>query len=578
MKKLIKLRCEDKFTQNTEGAKNTFIERILATRGVDLDDETNYSLQNLTSPDLMLGVSEAVSILIHALKKQEKVLIVGDFDADGATSCAVAMSCLNAFGFKFADYLVPNRFEYGYGLTPEIVTVAAQNKPDLIITVDNGISSLAGVSEANNLGMKVIVTDHHLPGSQLPKAAAIVNPNQPGCPFPSKCLAGVGVIFYLMSALRKALRVSGWFAQNNLAEPNMAELLDLVALGTVADVVPLDHNNRILVYQGLARIKAGRGRPGIQGLIQVAKRDSRKLTATDLGFALGPRLNAAGRLDDMSLGIQCLMSEHSNQAMMLATELDSLNRDRQAIEKSIQSDAVKILASLEKSVAQDLPLGLCLYQEDWHQGVIGIVASRIKEKFYRPTIVFAKADDGQLKGSGRSIEGVHLRDVLDEVATQNTGLLTKFGGHAMAAGMSLSMDSLEDFKTAFNRVLKKYIANEGLTPIVYSDGELLEHELIIENAEQIIQAGPWGQAFPEPSFHGEFHVVQHRVLAEKHLKLVVSPIEHSTKVIDAIAFNFDQAWWPAQNPSRLKLVYRMDVNEYRGNQSLQLIVEYFEAA
>ncbi len=576
MKKLIKLRNEDSPSQLVPNSKMSIVEQIFVVRGVNYELETNYSLKSLSSSDLLFGVNKAVTILIDSLEKQQRVLIVGDFDADGATSCAVGIKSLKAFGYKYVDYLVPNRFEYGYGLTPEIVHLAAEFDPDIIITVDNGISSLEGVKAAKSNGYKVIVTDHHLPGRELPAADAIVNPNQPNCTFPSKSLAGVGVIFYLMTALRTELRKRNWFSENAIVEPNMAELLDLVALGTVADVVPLDHNNRILVSQGIARINAGRSCPGIQGLLAVSNRDPAKITASDLGFAIGPRLNAAGRLDDMSLGIQCLLSNQFSQAQAIASELDDLNKDRQSIEASIQKDALKILDSLKISFDERVPLGICLYQSDWHQGVIGIVASRIKDKFHRPTIVFAETDSGELKGSGRSIEGVHLRDVLDEVASQNPGLLDKFGGHAMAAGLSLDKQSINEFEKAFNAALAKRIDHDALIPVALSDGELFEDAMIIENAELIQKAGPWGQHFPEPSFHGTFHLIQQKIVGEKHLKLVLSPTQVSSKIIDAIAFNVDTEIWPNGKAIQVKMVYRLSVNEFRGQRNLQFIVDYLE--
>ena len=580
MEKIIKRRVLNE--NGSFHSSEDLLREIFRVRGSDFDRERDYQLTSLELPQAMKGVTEAVALLKSHLDRQSNVLIVGDFDADGATSTAVCMKSLRSFGFRSVDFLVPNRFEYGYGLTEEIVGVAAQWQPGLIITVDNGISSIAGVQAAKEQGMDVLVTDHHLPGNILPEADVIVNPNQPGCGFSSKNLAGVGVIFYVMSALRTALRRDGWFEQQQIPVPNMADILDLVALGTVADVVPLDFNNRVLVDQGLRRIRAGKACRGVNAILNVANRSIGQLVASDLGFAVGPRLNAAGRLDDMSLGIRCLLAESSGEAKALAEQLDDLNKDRRLIETSIQSEAEKVLASISDDQLSEMPTGVCLYKEDWHQGVIGIVASRIKDKLHRPTIVFAKTDSGELKGSGRSIPGVHLRDVLDEVATRNTGLLTKFGGHAMAAGLSLAADRMPDFMVAFNECVKNSIDQEGLVPTLHTDGALPEGFMEMGTAEYFRDAGPWGQAFPEPTFDGEFYLVQQRLVGQKHLKMVLSPVDRmnqviSNKVIDAIAFNIDLDMWPNNRVERVRVVYRMDVNEFRGARSLQFMVDYIEA-
>lgn len=556
------------------------LERVLAARGVT--GSPNYGLENLLKPDKLKNLSLALDVLTIALEKQSRVLIVGDFDADGATSCAVCFRSLKSFGFKHVDYVVPNRFDFGYGLTPEIIEFASPLKPELIITVDNGISSVEGVSAANSLGIKVLVTDHHLPGEQLPDAEAIVNPNLFDCEFPSKNLAGVGVIFYLMSAFRSKLREEGYFDRENIPVPNMANLIDIVALGTVADVVPLDYNNRILVAYGLSRMRAGLACSGIKALLTIAGRNIEAIEASDLGFAVGPRLNAAGRLDDMSLGIRCLLAETDAQAIAIARELDDLNKDRRLIEGSIQKEAIQVLDALTDRELAALPFGVILYKPDWHQGVVGIVASRIKDRLYRPTIVFAQTDGGELKGSGRSIPGVHLRDVLDEVATGNPGLLTKFGGHAMAAGLTLESEKLDEFRGAFDRAVRRAVKQGGgkteLVPVLVTDGELADEELSLFSAQQLQEAGPWGQGFPEPSFDGEFHLVQQRIVGEKHLKMVVSPVAVSGKLIDAIAFNVDTKLWPSHEVERVKLVFKLSINEFRGNTSLQFIVDYIEAA
>ncbi|NOZ10609.1 MAG: single-stranded-DNA-specific exonuclease RecJ [Gammaproteobacteria bacterium] len=546
--------------------------RIYAGRNLHSYTELSTSLAELPRPGLLKGVSAAVQILQVAISHENRILILGDFDADGATSCALTVLALKAMGAVHTDYLVPNRFEYGYGLTPQIVTEAAKRKPDVIVTVDNGISSVNGVDAAHELGMKVIVTDHHLPGSALPAADAIVNPNQPGDGFPSKNLAGVGVIFYVLSALRAALRDSGWFSQKNIAEPNMARYLDLVALGTVADVVPLDRANRTLVAQGLARINAGQCRPGVRALLELGKRQLGQIVASDLGFALGPRLNAAGRLDDMSLGIRCLLSDNEDEVWRIAQELDELNITRRKIETGMKEQALALLPTL--GLEGLLPAGLCLFGEDWHQGVIGILASRVREQTHRPVIAFAPGLEGEIKGSARSIEGLHIRDVLDAVATSHPGLLEKFGGHAMAAGLSLKREQFDDFKTAFIIEVERHLDGQVLENTILSDGELSEADLGIEFAETLRQAGPWGQAFAEPTFDGIFQVLQQRVVGQRHVKMVLQR-QHSDQQIDAIGFNLAPE---GQLPEwdQVHAAYRLDVNIYNGRRSAQLIIEHME--
>ncbi|GGB35601.1 single-stranded-DNA-specific exonuclease RecJ [Oceanisphaera marina] len=546
------------------------IQRLYASRGVVRAEQLDLTARALLKPGFK-GMNEAVRILEQAMAAQRNIVIVGDFDCDGATSSALMVHGLRAMGAKHVDYLVPNRFDYGYGLSPQVVEEVAKLNGELLITVDNGISSHAGVAAANALGMQVIVTDHHLPGEVLPDAAAIVNPNQHDCDFPSKNLAGVGVAFYLLLALRAALTEHGWFEGQGITAPNMGEYLDLVALGTVADVVALDANNRVLVHQGLQRMRAGRLRPGIQALIDISGRNQSRLVASDLGFALGPRLNAVGRLDDMSMGVACLLSENLDEARKLAAMMDDLNRERKAIEASMQHEA---LASLTKVQISDgeLPSGLVLHQDDWHQGVVGLVASRIKERYYRPVIAFAEAGDDELKGSGRSIPGVHLRDLLEAVDRQHPGLIDKFGGHAMAAGLSLRKAALAPFKAAFERTVNEWVSPELLAGEILSDGELTATELTLSLAEQLRFAGPWGQAFPEPLFDGDFRIIKQRLVGEKHLKLVLSADEGRT-LIDAIAFNVDLAVWPNAGINKVQLVYKLDVNEWQGKQSLQLLVE-----
>lgn len=507
-------------------------------------------------------------LLADAIEGEARVVVVGDFDADGATSCCLAVSVLREMGLQEVSYLVPNRFEYGYGLTPEIVAIAAERAPDLIITVDNGIASHDGVMAAQSAGISVLVTDHHLPGDTLPPADVIVNPNQPRCTFPSKSLAGVGVMFYVLTALRAELRQRGWFELIGRDAPNLGNALDLVALGTVADVVPLDHNNRILVDAGLKRIRGGRGRPGIEALFEVAGRDYRQATSVDLGFVAGPRLNAAGRLEDMSVGIECLLATSTASARPLAQRLHDLNRERRDIEQNMQDEALDQLSHFELNET-GLPFALSLYDPAWHQGVVGILASRIRERYHRPTIVFADAGEGELKGSGRSLPSLHIRDALDRVATQNPGLVTRFGGHAMAAGLSLATNRLEDFRRAFDHVVAEMLGHQAPAAEFISDGALSSPEFCLENAEMLAAAGPWGQGFPEPTFDGQFTVVEQRLVGEKHLKL---RLESGGAALDAIAFNVDLGIWPNPATNSIQALYRLGINQYRGDRSPQLVI------
>lgn len=544
--------------------------RLYAARGVQSAAELDKGLARLIPYQQLKGIDAAVDLLVQALQQRQRILIVGDFDADGATASSVGVLGLRMLGAAHVDYLVPNRFEYGYGLTPEIVAVALQRQPELLVTVDNGISSVDGVAAAKAAGLKVLVTDHHLPGPELPAADAIVNPNQPGCAFPSKALAGVGVMFYVLLALRARLRELGWFAKAGISEPNLGELLDLVALGSVADVVPLDANNRILVHQGLARIRAGRARPGLRAVLEVAGRQHARITSTDLGFILGPRLNAAGRLDDMSLGIECLLCEDEALARDMAQQLDELNKDRKAIEQGMQREA---LAQLKDLPVESLPFGLCLFEPDWHQGVIGILASRLKERYHRPAIAFADAGDGLLKGSARSVPGLHIRDALDAVAARHPGLISKFGGHAMAAGLSLPQEHFGAFAAAFDAEVRRQLSEDDLTGRLLSDGQLGAEEFHLELAKALRHAGPWGQHFPEPLFHGVFQIVTQRVVGEKHLKLVLKT-ECGSLTLDGIAFNVDREIWPNPNVRWVELAYKLDVNEYQGRESVQLMVAH----
>jgi single-stranded-DNA-specific exonuclease len=578
MKKTIKRREVNLASASFSQTVPALLQRIYAARGALCDQDIAVELSGLLKPNRLKGLPEAVALIADCLTQQKRMLIVGDFDCDGATSSAVSVLALRAMGAKYVDFLVPNRFEYGYGLTPEIVAVAKHKSPDLIITVDNGISSIDGVAAANAAGIQVVVTDHHLPGDQLPEAAAIVNPNQGGCKFPSKNLAGVGVIFYVMSALRAELRARDWFEQQGLAEPNMAEFLDLVALGTVADVVPLDQNNRILVENGLRRIRADRTRPGLRVLLEIAKRNPDRVVSSDLGFALGPRLNAAGRLDDISLGIQCLLETDDYLAREMAVQLDELNHDRKAIETEMQREAMKSLQELHVEEQGVLPYGLCLFDKNWHQGVVGILASRIKDRYHRPVIAFAEADDGKtIKGSARSIPGLHIRDALDAVAAHHPKLLSKFGGHAMAAGLSLKKEDFTAFSDAFDQEVRRQLAEDDLQAIIHTDGELIAEEVSLSVAQSLRDGGPWGQHFTEPVFDGEFYLQQQRIVGEKHLKMLVSLEPKSQQLIDAIAFNVDTKQWPDHEIKKLRLVYQLDINEFRGRQSVQLLVNYFES-
>ena len=554
------------------------LKRIYAARDIKTADDLNYSLQMLLPFEDLSNIQEAVALLADAIKNNKRILIVADFDADGATSCVVGLQGLRQMGATDVVYVVPNRFQFGYGLSPEIVEVAAKMQPDLLVTVDNGISSVEGVQLARDKGIDVLVTDHHLPGEQLPNANAIVNPNQAGDKFPSKMLAGVGVMFYILVALRAHFREQNWFHEQNIEEPNLAELLDLVALGTVADVVPLDRNNRLLVSQGLARIRSGKCRPGIKALLLAANRTLERVTAQDMGFAVGPRLNAAGRLSDMSLGIECLLSDDEMQARNMAVRLDELNKERREIQDEMQEQALIDITELDLDEAE-MPLGVCLFNEDWHQGVVGILASKIKDKLHRPVIAFAKDKDGFIKGSARSISCVHIRDVLDTIAGQHPGLIDKFGGHAMAAGMTIKELDFEVFKQAFDQELRRFVTAEDLNGSLHTDGELTPNEITFELANVIQEAGPWGQGFPEPQFDGEFELVESRIVGEKHLKLQLRAQSQSGgqgKIIDAIAFNFTGKAWSTK-PERVHTVYRLGINEFRGRRQLQLTIENIES-
>jgi single-stranded-DNA-specific exonuclease len=560
------------------GALHPVLARAYRARGVASPGELALTLDRLLPVGSLDNVADAAELLLS--HRARRVLVIGDFDADGATSTALIVRALRAWGFSDVDFLVPNRFEYGYGLTPEIVALAAQRAPSLIVTVDNGISSMAGVDAARAAGIEVLVTDHHLPGATLPAAQVIVNPNVAGANFGSRALAGVGVAFYVMAALQRRMAELGQLPAN---APTAADFLDLVALGTVADVVPLDVNNRILVAQGLRRIRAGRCGAGIRALLEVAGRNLAQLTAADLGFAVGPRLNAAGRLDDMSIGIRCLLADTPTEAAMLAARLDQLNQERRAIEARMQETAIAAVRGLRDAEIGALDGGrrraaVCLYDPSWHQGVVGLVASRIKERLRRPVVAFADNADGTLRGSARSIAGVHVRDVFDAVAAHHPGLLVRFGGHAMAAGLTLERARLDEFARAFEAEVERAMAGALLADAVESDGPLAVEEISLSTAEALREGGPWGQGFPEPVFDGEFAITRTRQVGERHLKMWVE-VPGTGRRFDAIAFNLLEPGREAGRvPPRARLVYRLDINEYAGERRLQLLIDHLLAA
>ena len=557
-------------TSSLDAGLPPFLSAALAARGVAEAADLELPLSGLHPPASLPGIDAAAERLARAVTAGERILVAGDFDADGATASALCVSVFRAFGARHVDFLVPNRFEYGYGLTPELVEVALERRPDVLVTVDNGVTSIDGVALAQSNGVDVVVTDHHLPGDERPPAHAMVNPNLPESTFPSRHLAGVGVAYYVMGAVRAALRAAGHFRKHGIAEPRLADWLDLVAVGTVADVVPLDRNNRILVHQGLRRMRAGRARAGIAALIEVSKRAASKLVASDLGFAVAPRLNAAGRLEDMAIGIRCLLAEEMATARLLAARLHELNSERREIEGAMNEVAIARIDA--EAHAGDV--GICIYEpgDGWHQGVIGIVAGRMRERFGRPVIAFADAGrqaPDELKGSARSIPGLHVRDAIAECAARVPGLVGRFGGHAMAAGLTLKRSHLPRFRHAFNEAVAGRVSERDLAGIVVTDGELAGTDLNVENARLIAAHGPWGQGFEEPSFHGEFDVVAQRVVGERHLRLV---LKRDERVADAIAFNTEPV-----DGKRVQAVYRLGVNDYDDMDTLQLEIERIEA-
>ncbi|HHF6906404.1 TPA: single-stranded-DNA-specific exonuclease RecJ [Haemophilus influenzae] len=571
MKKLIKRR---EIPVGNSVSTHPLLDRLYRARHIKNTKELDRTLKSMLNPNQLYGIDQAVNLLVEAYQQQQKIVIVGDFDADGATSTALSVLALRQLGFSDVDYLVPNRFEQGYGLSIPVAEMALEKGVQLLMTVDNGVSSFEGIAFLKEKGIRVLVTDHHLPPETLPPADAIVNPNLSQCHFPSKSLAGVGVAFYLMLAVRAKFRELGIFTAET--QPNFTDLLDLVALGTIADVVPLDQNNRILAYQGLMRIRARRCRPGIIALAEVANRNVEQFTSSDLGFCIGPRLNAAGRLDNMSIGVELLLANEMPKARELALDLDELNQTRKEIEAGMKLEAIKICQNLT-ALFKELPYGITLYQPDWHQGVLGIVSSRVKDQYHRPVIAFTQDSEGILKGSARSIEGLHMRDVLERIHSQHPNMILKFGGHAMAAGLSIRKEHFDDFQHIFNQTVADWLDEEHLQGVIWTDGELNSNEFNLETAELIKSVGTWGQGFPEPCFDGEFKILDQRAIGQNknHLKMLLEPKQGGV-LLDAIAFNINTRLYPDFSIKQARLAYKLEINEFRGNRSLQLLVDYIE--
>lgn len=571
MKKLIKRR---EIPIGNSVSNHPLLDRLYRARRIQNTKELDRTLKSMLNPNQLYGIDQAVNLLVEAYQQQQKIVIVGDFDADGATSTALSVLALRQLGFSDVDYLVPNRFEQGYGLSIPVAEMAIEKGVQLLMTVDNGVSSFEGIAFLKEKGIRVLVTDHHLPPETLPPADAIVNPNLSQCHFPSKSLAGVGVAFYLMLAVRAKFRELGIFTAET--QPNFTDLLDLVALGTIADVVPLDQNNRILAYQGLMRIRARHCRPGIIALAEVANRNVEQFTSSDLGFCIGPRLNAAGRLDNMSIGVELLLANEMSKARELALDLDQLNQTRKEIEAGMKLEAIKICQNLT-ALFKELPYGITLYQPDWHQGVLGIVSSRVKDQYHRPVIAFTQDSEGILKGSARSIEGLHMRDVLERIHSQHPNIILKFGGHAMAAGLSIREEYFADFQHLFNQTVADWLDEEHLQGVIWTDGELNSNEFNLETAELIKSVGTWGQGFPEPCFDGEFKILDQRAIGQNknHLKMLLEPKQGGV-LLDAIAFNINTRLYPDLSIKQARLAYKLDINEFRGNRSLQLLVDYIE--
>lgn len=554
------------------------LKQVLRNRDIKSEDELSMQSKDLSHYNSLYQIDKAAKLIGQFVIEKRKIVIVGDFDADGATSTALCILALRAMGHKNVAYIVPNRFDFGYGLSPQIVDIAHQDKAELLITVDNGISSIDGVARAKKLGMKVVVTDHHLPPEELPEADAIVNPNQKDCQFESKNLAGVGVAFYTMSAVKNYLNAKGFFQQASISPPNMANYLDLVAIGTIADLVPLDKNNRILVHQGIQRIRNGKTRPGVIAILNTVNKPYKRCCTSDIAYYIGPRLNAAGRLQDMSCGIACLTNDDTNKAAQLAAQLDGLNQSRREIEQTMRDDAERLVKEMKES-AKTMPTAIVLYKSDFHQGVVGIVAGRLKEAYYRPSIVFtddtqASSESDIIKGSARSIEGVHIRDLLVRVDTLHPNLLIKFGGHAMAAGLSILKEDIGTFTQAVTELVAQMQNNLPTQASIYSDGELSVDSLNLETAHSLKFALPWGQTFEEPIFDGVFDVINQRIVGKNHLKLTLGLQGH---YIDAIAFSVDTQLWPNQQAKQVKIAYKLDLNEYLGKVNPQLLVSAIEA-
>ena len=557
------------------------LRRIFENRGIGHVSELSHALSGLRRPDSLKDGELATALVCDAIKTDKRVLIIGDYDTDGASAVAVALSGLKSMGLGKVDYLVPNRFRHGYGLSPEIAEIALRKSPDLVITVDNGISSVQGTALLKSNGVTVIITDHHLPAGRMPAADAILNPNQPGCEFPSKVMAGVGVMFYLLLLVRAKLKATGWFAEASLAVPNLGDLVDLVALGTVSDMAPLDHNNRILVTNGVLKIRGGKCRPGILALLTAGGRNPGDVMASDFGFVIAPRLNAAGRLDDISTGIECLLAVGDDVAREYAAQLDRMNRQRKEIQQDMQNRAMEIVSSLlakQNGIGQcgdEAPAGLCLYEAGWHQGIIGLVASRIKEKTNQPAIAFAQTPSGDLTGSARSVAGLHIKDLLESIATENSGLVEKFGGHAMAAGLTIRASGYDRFRERFHEKIAAHYARAGISNTIDTDGELQPEEISLANAELIRQIIPWGQGFPAPRFDGEFIVLDCRVVGQAHLRMTLQPVDQAIE-LEAIAFRALEPGRTMPELERVRAVYQLEVNHFRGKKSLQLVIEYLE--
>lgn len=549
------------------------LKRVYINRGINSSDDLEADLSGLLPYHDLKDVLKAAEILAEAIKSHKRICVVGDYDVDGATSVVLMLRALRALGAVNVQYIIPDRFLHGYGLTPEIAELAIQKKAELIVTVDNGMASISGVQAAKAAGIPVIITDHHLPADELPEAAAIVNPNQIDDVFPGKNLAGVGVAFYVLLALRAELRNSGWFEQQGIQAPNFAQYLDLVALGTVADLVRLDKNNRLLVQQGLCRIRAGHCLSGIKALLKLSRRSFEKITASDIGYAIAPRLNAAGRLDDMSLGVECLLADKADEAMRIAGQLDMLNDERKKIEESMRFEAFRTLKQMQSGDA-GLPKAVCVFDKNWHAGVLGVLASRIKDNLQRPVIAFALQKNDELKGSARSVEGLHIRNVLKEIAQRHPNLIVRFGGHAMAAGLSLKKAAYDDFVRFFNEAVARRLELKPLKKQILSDGELEAGDFNLELAEALKYALPWGMGFEEPLFDGRFQVLDQRLLKERHLKLI---LKHAGQLLTAIAFNVDADKWPNERCDFVHLAYHLDINEYLGRRSIQLLVRHIEA-